>query len=150
MINSFEAQDPDYAKRVQESFLRQGMMTHLGAGLSDIKPGYCEIQVPFMPQLSQQHGYFHGGVVGSVADSAAGYAGYSLMPSNSSVLTVEYKLNLLSPADGDRLIARGHVVKLGRTLVIARANVLVVKHNQEKLCAALLQTLMCMVDQPDT
>lgn len=147
---AFEAQDPDYAQRVENSFSRQGIMAHLGASLRQVKPGFCEIQVSYMPELSQQHGYFHGGVVGTIADSAAGYAGYSLMPSESSVLTVEYKLNLLSPADGELLIARGHVVKPGRTLVIARADVVVVKDNREKLCATLLQTLLCMAGTTDT
>ena len=147
---TFHAQDPDYARRVESSFARQGIMAHLGASLRQVKPGFCEIEVSYMPELSQQHGYFHGGVVGTIADSAAGYAGYSLMPSDSSVLTVEYKLNLLSPADGERLIARGQVVKPGRTLVIARADVSVVKDQREKLCATLLQTLLCMADMPDT
>ena len=147
---TFHAQDPDYARRVESSFSRQGIMAHLGASLRQVTPGFCEIEVSYMPELSQQHGYFHGGVVGTIADSAAGYAGYSLMPSDSSVLTVEYKLNLLSPADGERLIARGQVVKPGRTLVIARADVSVVNDQQEKLCATLLQTLLCMVDTPDT
>ena len=147
---TFRAQDPDYARRVENSFSRQGIMAHLGANLRQVKPGFCEIEVSYMPELSQQHGYFHGGVVGTIADSAAGYAGYSLMPTDSSVLTVEYKLNLLSPADGELLIARGHVVKPGRTLVIARADVSVVKDKQEKLCATLLQTLLCMADTPDT
>ena len=146
----FEAKDPGYAERIKSSFSRQGIMSHLGARLHDVAPGYCEIRVEFTPELSQQHGYFHGGVIGTIADSAAGYAGYSLMPVNSSVLTVEYKLNLLSPADGDALIARGHVVKPGRTLVITRADVSVVKEGSEKFCATLLQTLMCMTDRPDT
>lgn len=149
MTNSYAAQDPDYAKRVRDSFSRQGIMKHLGAELHDVQPGYCEIRVAYMPELCQQHGYFHGGVVGAVADSAAGYAGYSLMPHHSSVLTVEYKLNLLSPADGDQLIARGHVLKPGRTLVITRADVLVQKDGGLTLCATLLQTLMCMADRPD-
>ena len=146
----FEAKDPAYVERVKSSFLRQGIMSHLGARLFDVTPGFCEIRVDFAAELSQQHGYFHGGVIGTIADSAAGYAGYSLMPVNSSVLTVEYKLNLLSPADGDVLIARGHVVKPGRTLVISRADVSVVKDDGEKLCATLLQTLMCMADSPAT
>lgn len=147
---NFEAKDPDYAQRVKMSFSRQGVMAHLGARLCAIAPGYCEIQVRFAPELAQQHGYFHGGVIGTIADSAAGYAGYSLMPASSSVLTVEYKLNLLSPADGETLIARGHVVKPGRTLIIARADVSVLKGDSEKFCATLLQTLMCMTDTPDT
>ena len=150
MTEVFEVNDPCYIARVKDSFARQGIMTHLGASLCDVKPGYCEIQVSFAPELSQQHGFFHGGVVGTVADSAAGYAGYSLMPHNSSVLTVEYKLNLLSPADGDTLIARGKVIKPGRTLVIAKADVSVLKDGREKPCATLLQTLMCLDDTADT
>lgn len=145
----FQARDPDFAARIGDSFSRQGIMGHLGADLHEVRPGYCEIRVAYAPELSQQHGYFHGGVIGTIADSAAGYAGYSLMPAESSVLTVEYKLNLLSPADGEVLIARGHVVKSGRTLVIARADVAVVKAGQEKLCGVLLQTLMCMDNTPD-
>ena len=146
---SFEAQDPNFADRIKGSFARQGAMTHLGARLTAVSPGFCEIQVAYSPELSQQHGYFHGGVVGAIADSAAGYAGYSLMPEHASVLTVEYKMNLLSPADGERLIARGHVIKPGRTLVVARADVLVVKEDKENLCATLLQTLMCLADTSD-
>lgn len=146
---SFEAPDPNFAERVKGSFSRQGAMAHLGARLNAVTPGFCEIQVAYSAELSQQHGYFHGGVVGAIADSAAGYAGYSLMPEHASVLTVEYKLNLLSPADGELLIARGHVVKPGRTLVVARADVVAVKEDQEKLCATLLQTLMCLPDTAD-
>lgn len=135
---AFEARDPDYEQRVRSSFERQGIMAHLGATLHEVTPGYCEIRVGYAPTLSQQHGYFHGGVIGTVADSAAGYAGYSLMPGDSSVLTVEYKLNLMSPADGDLLIARGHVIKPGRTLVITRADVSIVRNAQERQCATLL------------
>lgn len=147
---AFQAQDPEFARRVRGSFGRQGIMDHLGATLHAVTPGFCEIHVGFKPELSQQHGFFHGGVIGTIADSAAGYAGYSLMPKNSSVLTVEYKLNLISPAEGSVLVARGHVVKPGRTLVIARADVFVIRGEDEKLCATLLQTLMCMHDRPDT
>lgn len=144
-----QAQDPNFAQRVHDSFARQGIMAHLGASLGAVAPGHCEIHLPYSPRLSQQHGFFHGGVVGTIADSAAGYAGFSLMPADSSVLTVEYKMNLMSPADGDQLIARGHVIKSGRTLVITGADVVVVKAAQEKLCATLLQTLMCMASIPD-
>lgn len=145
----FEAKDPDFEARVRSSFERQGIMGHIGATLDDVAPGYCEIRLGYGPELSQQHGYFHGGIIGTIADSAAGYAGYSLMPADSSVLTVEYKLNLMSPAEGEMMIARGHVIKAGRTLVITRADVSIIKDRQDKLCATLLQTLMCMKDFPD-
>jgi uncharacterized protein (TIGR00369 family) len=145
----FEAADPGYAQRIQASFDRQRIMTLLGAELSRIEPGFCEITLPFKDELCQQHGFFHGGVVGTIADSAGGYAGFTLMPEDASVLTVEYKLNLVAPADGDRLTARGRVVKPGRTLVISRADVTVRKDGRETLCATLLQTLMTMHGRKD-
>ena len=145
----FEAPNPDFAARVQTSFSRQRIMALLGAELAAVEPGLCEITLPFKDALCQQHGFFHGGVIGTIADSAGGYAGFSLMPEDASVLTVEYKLNLLAPADGDRLTARGRVVKPGRTLVVARADVTVRKNNQETLCATLLQTLMTMHGRKD-
>jgi uncharacterized protein (TIGR00369 family) len=145
----FEATDPRYAERIQASFGRQRIMDLLGAELAGVEPGYCEIRLPFKPALSQQHGYFHGGVVGTIADSAAGYASYTLMPADASVLTVEYKMNLVAPADGELLIARGFVVKPGRTLVITRADVMVSKNGEERLCATLLGTLMTMHGKSD-
>lgn len=145
----FEAPDPDFAARVQASFARQRIMALLGAALDRIEPGFCEIRLPFKDDLCQQHGFFHGGVVGAIADSAGGYAGFSLMPEDASVLTVEYKLNLVAPADGECLVARGHVIKPGRTLVVTRADVIVRKDNHETLCATLLQTLMTMRERGD-
>ncbi len=146
---AFEAPHPEFAARVRASFGRQRIMVLLGAELTRIEPGFCEITLPFKDDLCQQHGYFHGGVIGTIADSAGGYAGFSLMPEDSSVLTVEYKLNLLAPADGDRLTARGRVIRPGRTLVVSRADVTVRKHGTETLCATLLQTLMTLHGQKD-
>lgn len=148
-MSEFTAQDEHFAQRVRESFSRQGVMGYLGAVLGDVTPGACDIRLPYHEGLSQQHGFFHGGIVGTIADSAAGYAGYSLMPAEASVLTVEYKLNLLAPADGELLIARGAVVKAGRNLVIAKADVAVLKAGREKPCATLLQTLMTVHNRPD-
>lgn len=145
----FDAPNPNFAARVQASFSRQRIMALLGAELTRIEPGACEIRLPFKDELCQQHGYFHGGVIGTIADSAGGYAGFSLMPEDASVLTVEYKLNLMAPADGDCLVARGRVIKPGRTLVVCRADVAVCKNNQETLCATLLQTLMTMHGRKD-
>lgn len=149
IATQFEAADPGFAARVQASFGRQRIMALLGAELTRVEPGYCEITLPFKNELCQQHGFFHGGVVGTIADSAAGYAGFSLMPEDASVLTVEYKLNLVAPADGDCLTARGHVIKPGRTLVVSRADVAVRKDGRETLCATLLQTLMTLHGRKD-
>lgn len=146
----FEPRNPAYAQRVQASFDRQQVMTLLGATLTRLAPGECEIRLPFKPELSQQHGYFHGGIIGTIADSAGGYAGFTLMPEDSSVLTIEYKMNLLAPGDGDLLIARGRVLKAGRTLVVSQVDALVVKGGRETLCATLLQTLMTMHGKPDS
>ena len=145
----FQASDAHFAERVRASFDRQRIMALLGAELTLIEPGSCEITLPFKESLCQQHGFFHGGVVGTIADSAGGYAGYSLMPADSSVLTVEYKLNLLAPADGDRLTARGQVVRAGRTLVVSRAEVSVRKQGRETLCATLLETLITLHGRSD-
>jgi len=146
----FEPRNPVYAQRVQSSFDRQQVMKLLGARLARLAPGECDIELPFKAELTQQHGYFHGGIIGTIADSAGGYSAFTLMPEDSSVLTVEYKMNLLAPGDGELLIARGRVLKSGRTLVVARIDVVVVKGGRETLCATLLETLMTMHGRPDT
>ena len=148
-MTRFEVKDPDYAQRVQQSFARQGVMVLLGASLSRIAPGECEIRLPYRADITQQHGYFHGGIIGTIADSAGGYAAYTLMPHDSSVLTVEYKMNLLAPGDGDLLVARGAVLKPGRSLVVTRVDAVVVKAGKETLCATLLQTLITMHGKKD-
>jgi uncharacterized protein (TIGR00369 family) len=148
-VISFEAPNPTYAERVRSSFHRQKAMTLIGAQLVRLEPGECEIHLPFKPELSQQHGYYHGGIIGTIADSAGGYAAFTLMPQDASVLTVEYKMNLLAPGDGELLIARGRVLKAGRTLVVAQVDTGVVKGGREVLCATLLQTLMTMHGRAD-
>jgi uncharacterized protein (TIGR00369 family) len=148
-MSGHEPMEPAYAERVKESFERQKIMGLLGAKLVRLAPGECEIQLPFKPELTQQHGFFHGGIIGTIADSAGGYAAFSLMPPDSSVLTVEYKMNLLAPGDGNLLVARGRVLKQGRTLVVAQVDAFVIKDGRETLCATLLQTLMTMHGRPD-
>jgi uncharacterized protein (TIGR00369 family) len=148
-LKHFPAPDPHYADRVRESFSRQLVMEFLGASMTQVSPGRCEIRLPYKPELSQQHGYFHGGVIGIIGDSAGGYAAYTLMPADAGVLTVEYKMNLLAPGDGELLIARGQVLKAGRTLMVSRADVGVVKDGRETLCASLLQTLITMKGTPE-
>jgi uncharacterized protein (TIGR00369 family) len=148
-VVGFEVRNPAYAERVRSSFDRQKIMALLGAHLVRLEPGECEIHLPFKPELSQQHGYYHGGIIGTIADSAGGYAAFTLMPENASVLTVEYKMNLLAPGDGELLVARGRVLKAGRTLVVAQVEAGVVKGGRETLCATLLQTLMTMHGRAD-
>ncbi|MCC7047932.1 MAG: PaaI family thioesterase [Alphaproteobacteria bacterium] len=142
--------DPNYMRRVADSFARQGAMGHLGAVLSAIAPGAVEIRLPYRAEVAQQHGFFHGGIVATIADSAGGYAGYSMMPADASVLTVEYKINLMAPAQGDELVARGRVVKTGRTLAVCTAEVFAVDGGRETLCAVMQQTLICLHGRPDT
>ena len=145
----FAALDPGYERRVRESFARQGMMKHLGAELVSLQPGVAEIRAAFRPELTQQHNYFHAGVTGAIADSACGYAAYTLMPADSSVLTVEYKINLLAPAEGEELIARARVVRSGKTLKVCSADVFVRKGEAETHCATMISTVMCMAGKPD-
>ena len=124
-------------------------MDLLGARLVRVDPGEVEIELPFRPDLCQQHGFFHAGVTGTIADSAGGYAGFSLFPADASVLTVEFKVNLLAPADGDLLRAVGRVIKPGRTLTVTEAEVTVVKAGRERPCAHMVQTLMCLQGRSD-
>ena len=145
----FVAKDPAYALRVRASFARQGAMTLIGAAMTELAPGYCAIAIQPHPEILQQHGYVHAGIVATLVDSAGGFAGFTLFPSDSSVLTVEFKLNLLAPATGDRLVAEGFVVKPGRTLVITRGEVHAEKGGQRTLVAMMQQTLIVMHGKPD-
>lgn len=122
-------------------------MTTLGATLGEITPGAVEIRMRPGPSMAQQHGFVHAGAVSAIADSAAGYAALTLMPAGSGVLTTEFKINLVAPAKGDILIARGRVVKAGRTLTLAQADVFAVTDGQEKLVALLTATLMSIRDR---
>jgi uncharacterized protein (TIGR00369 family) len=146
----FAPLNPDYEKRIRESFARQGAMRLFGARLIEIRPGFCAIELPYRADLTQQHGYVHAGVVGAIVDSAGGYAGFTLFPEDASVLTVEYKLNLLAPAAGERLVAQGEVVKPGRTLAITRGEVYADAGGKRTLCAIMQQTLIVLSGKPDT
>ena len=136
--------DLHFAERVRASFTKQHAMALIQATLPVVEAGLSEIHLPHWEGVEQQHGFVHGGVVGMIADSAAGYAAMTLVSASSSVLTVEYKMNLVAPADGEKLIARGKVVRLGKTLIITQAEVFAVKDGQEKLCALMQQTIMVM------
>ncbi len=149
-MTDFVAPDPDFANRVRASFARQAFMAHLGAEIVHLAPGECDIAVAFRRELTQQHGFVHGGVLASIADSAAGYAAFTLMPASASILTVEYKLNLLRPGQGEAMIARGRVVKPGRKLSVVRADVFARHGGAEDLVVTSLQTLMRLDGKPDT
>jgi uncharacterized protein (TIGR00369 family) len=136
------ARDPAFRTRIEASFERQGLMKTLGASLLSIEPGAVEIALRPSPAVSQQHGFVHAGAVSAIADSAAGYAALSLMAPGAGVLTTEFKINLVAPAAGDRLVARGRVVKAGRTLTLAQTEVVAESGGQEKLIALLTATMM--------
>ncbi|PLC48169.1 DUF4442 domain-containing protein [Pollutimonas subterranea] len=138
----------DMKKRVRDSFDRQGLMRHLGATLIAIEPGEVHIKLPFRDELTQQHGYFHAGGTSAIADTAGGFAGLTLFPAGSSVLTVEFKVNLIAPARGDHLEAVGKVVRSGRTLTICHLEVFAVHSGERVLVAVGQQTLMCVRDRP--
>jgi uncharacterized protein (TIGR00369 family) len=141
---TFQTSDPNFDQKVRANFDCQQFMQFIGARLTRIEPGYCEIYLPYKLDLTQQHGYFHAGIISTMADNAAGYAAFSLMPPGASVLSVEFKLNLLSPGDGEALISRGQVVKAGRTLTICKADVLKIRQGEEQLCATALLTMMAL------
>jgi uncharacterized protein (TIGR00369 family) len=128
-------------ERVRESFGKQGLMRLLGARIVEAGEGFCTIEVPFDEKLTQQERYFHGAVIGAIGDNAGGYAALTLAPPDREVLTVEYKVNFLTPASGERLVARGEVVTAGRRLLVCKAEVSVVDGDEERVCAAVLQTV---------
>jgi uncharacterized protein (TIGR00369 family) len=136
--------NPDFAKAVAASFGKQNAMRLIRAEMPVIEHGRTEIHVAHWDGVEQQHGFVHGGVVGMIADSAAGYAAMTMVPASASVLSVEFKMNLMSPADGEKLIARGEVVRPGRTLIVTKAEVFAVKDGKETLCALMQQTIMVM------
>lgn len=138
--------DPGFAARCRASFARQKAMALIGARMASIEPGRCEIELDWRADLTQQKGFLHGGIVGMIADSACGYAAYSLMAATSSLVTVEYKINILAPARRG-LLARGEVIRAGRTLTVAKADVY---DEAGAHVAAMQQTLMTLADTPDT
>ncbi|MGC9369732.1 MAG: PaaI family thioesterase [Paracoccaceae bacterium] len=139
----------DPIKRARESFARQNFLGLLGAKLQRLEPGACAITAPIHPDLTQQHGFAHAGVVTTLADTAAGYAAYSLMPENASVLTVEFKVNLINPAAGQTLRAEARTIKPGRTLSVVEADVFAINDENEALAARMQATMMCLLGKAD-
>jgi uncharacterized protein (TIGR00369 family) len=138
--------DPNYETRVRTSFARQNAMASIGAELTLVTPGIVEIEMPFSPALTQQHGFLHAGVISTALDSACGYAAFSLMPENAAVLTIEFKVNLLAPGKGVRFLFRGSVTKPGRTIVVADGQAYAIgDDDQAKLIATMTGTMMTIV-----
>ena len=141
-----QPRNPAYAEEIRQSFVKQTIMGLIGAELSRVEPGVVEITLPYSANLAQQHGYLHAGIVTTIADSACGYAAYSLMPRNSQVLSVEFKVNLLRPATGETYLAVADVVKSGKTWTVVRADVFGVEENgQRELVATMLGTMSCLM-----
>jgi len=129
---------------IEASFLKQGLMSTFDAHIDSLEYGKLEVSMPYSERVSQQHQFFHGGVIGALADTACGYAAISVIGDDDAALTAEYKINLLAPADGDRLIAVGSIIKSGRTLIVCQGDVFIEKDGKRKLCAFMLMT-MCVV-----
>lgn len=138
----------DNLQRVRDSFALQGAMSTLGAQLTHLAPGAVDISFDWAPGLTQQHGFIHAGMLSAALDSACGYAGFSLMPEDAGVLTIEFKINLLAPAKGQRFRCEGRVLKPGRTIVLAEGRAFAIDGGQEKLCATMHCTLMAVQGRP--
>lgn len=141
----FQPPDPDFAARVRASYGRQAAMSTIGAELVTVEPGRVVIELPWSQPLTQQHGFLHAGMVATALDSACGYAGFSLMAPDAAVLTIEYKINLLAPAQGERFRMEGLVVKPGRTVTVAEGRAYALQGGREKLIATMGCTLMAVV-----
>lgn len=140
-----QASNPNFVEEIKASFAKQTIMGLIGGELTRVEPGVVEISLTYRADLTQQHGYVHAGIITTIADSACGYAAYSLMPPNSDVLAVEFKVNLLRPAKGDTFVARAEVIKSGRTLTVVRADVHALSSGDKRELVAIMQgTMMCL------
>src|SRR5262245_4212264 len=144
-----EPRNPRFEQAVRDSFAAQRIMATIGARLDRVSAGEVEIRVPFRPELTQQHGYLHAGVLTTALDSSCGYAALSLLTEGVGVLTVEFKVNLLAPARGDELIARGRVVRAGRTITVCQAEASMLANDTETAVATMLATIMTIRDRPN-
>lgn len=140
----FTPRDPNFERRVRDSFAKQQVMRTIGAQLDDVAPGSVTVRLPFRADLTQQHGYLHAGIATTVLDSACGYAALSLMAADRDVLSVEFKINLLAPAAGTHFLARGRVLRSGRTLTICAADLMAISEEGERLVATMLGTMMAV------
>lgn len=144
MASTIKPSDPDFDARVRASFARQRLMTTIGARLIRVSPGEVEIEAPFREGLTQQHGYVHAGIVTALVDTACGYSALSVAAPGTEVLSVEYKVNFLAPAQGERFVARGRVVRAGRTITVCSGEVVAITGTEEKHVATMLATMIAV------
>jgi uncharacterized protein (TIGR00369 family) len=144
---TFEPRDPAFAARVRESFARQRFMATIGARLVEVAPGAVDVELPVAEALTQQHGFLHAGAVAAAMDTACGYAALTLADAEAAVLTVEFKVDLLEPAAGERVVARGRVVRAGRTLTVCRADAAALEGGTERQVATMSATIMSVRDR---
>lgn len=143
-MKPFIPTDADFETRIRTSFVSQGMLSTLGAQIELLRAGEVHLTAPYDARFTQQDGFLHAGTVTTLMDSACGYAAYSLMPAASRVLSVEFKVNLLSPARGHRFRAEGRVIKHGRTLTVCEGKLFSIEKEQETLCAIMQATMICI------
>lgn len=143
-VMKFEPKDKNFVEKVRESFAAQSVMKVIGAEITKIKAGAVEIELLYRNDLTQQNGFIHAGIITTIADSACGYAAFSLMPKEAEVLSVEFKVNLLSPAIGEKFVAEGRVLRAGKTLTVVQSDVFAFSENQRKQIAVMLATIMCL------
>jgi len=141
--------DPKFRERIRNSFARQAFMTLVAAEINYIEAGETEVRVPYRADLTQQHGLFHGGLIGTLADAAGAYAAYTLMPASHSLLTVEFKVNFLRPATAGTLVAKGRVIKPGRSLTTSQSDIYCETDDTVTHCAVAIITMMALSNQPD-
>lgn len=146
-MNGFQPSDPEFESRIRSSFDKQAVMKTIGAKLAKVMPGEVHIEFPYAESLTQQHGYLHAGIVTSVVDSACGYAAYTLMAAESEVLTIEYKVNFMSPAKGDEFKGIGRVLRPGRNITVCSGDVVAIDKGKEKIVATMLATMISVGKQ---
>lgn len=147
LVSAHQAQDPDFEARVRRSFERQQFMSTLGASITRVAAGEVDIELRVRDALTQQHGFLHAGALASVADSACGYAALSLMPAGAAVLSIEFKINMLAPAAGDRVLARGRVIRAGKTITVCWGEVAAFDGDNERTVATMVATMMTVRDR---
>ena len=146
-MTSHQPKDPNFEQRVRDSFAKQQFMATIGATLARVEPGEVDLSLEKRDALTQQHGFLHAGVLASAADSACGYAALSLMPTGAAVLSIEFKINMLAPATGDRFVARGRVIRAGRTVTVCWGEVASYVGDAERIVATMVATMMTITDR---
>jgi len=145
-VTAHQPKDPNFEQRVRDSFAKQQFMATIGATLARVEPGEVDLSLEKRDALTQQHGFLHAGVLASAADSACGYAALSLMPTGAAVLS-EFKINMLAPATGDRFVARGRVIRAGRTVTVCWGEVASYVGDAERIVATMVATMMTITDR---